>query len=480
MFRTLFFHFCCLSLMFFYSYGFSQKTRKPEWVKNYPSEADYYIGISKVSKKTPNYIEVAKQNALSELSNAISVNVSVMTVFSQEEKNKQFIENFSEVINTATKNNIEHLEINAAWENKKEYCIYYKVNKVDYQQNYERKKNEATKLALDFYNKGLSYDKDNQLQLALLNYTRALSTLSPFLSESITIEDNNGNTIYLINDLINQLSSIYKELTVKLNNKTLTARMGEPLSDVELLTYRNNSLLANIPLKIISEKLVIIGEKHQSNQDGSCVFSTKKLPLKLDEIYQINVSVDFETLLKEATQDKLIIDLFSNVTPNVLNINVDTDQHSLLGHFQENPYSTESTNIDNMFAEHKLLMEEMKQKSAETSGKSRITDNKTTNDTQTSVGDNTSITDFTDLYNQTVLISFPNEKLEFLKARGGSIQLSSSQLKKIVQLMSFDEYKLLVIQFFMPRVTDKNKLYKTLEKEIIFAKDELKELLKDF
>jgi len=480
MFRTPFFHVCCLlPLMFFYTSGFSQKKGEPEWVKNYPSEPEYYIGISKISKKTPNYIEVAKKNALSELSNAISVNVSVITVFSQEEKNNQFIEDFSEVINTATRNNIEHLEINAVWENKKEYCIYYKLKKVDYQQNYERKKNEATELALDFYKKGLTYDKDNQLQLALLNYTRALSTLSPFLSESITIVDNNGKTIYLINELINQLSSIYKELNVKLKKKIPRARAGEPFSDVELLTYRNNSSLANIPLKIISEKLVIIGEKHQSNQDGLCMFSTQKLPLKFNEIYQINVSVDFEALLKEATQDKLIIDLFSSVTPNVLTININPNESSLSGHFQENSYSTESSNIDNMFAEHQLLMEEMKQKSAEMREQSQFPDTKTTNDTQTTVTNNTGITNFTDLYNQTALVNFPSERLEFLKAQGGSIQLSSSQLKKIVQLMGFDNYKLQVIQLFMLRVTDKDKLYKTLKKEMLFAKDELKELLED-
>lgn len=478
MFRTSFFHVCCLlPLMFFYTSGFSQKKGKPEWVKNYPSEPEYYIGISKISKKTPNYVEVAKKNALSELSNAISVNVSVITVFSQEEKNKQFIEDFSEVINTTTRNNIQQLEINAVWENKKEYCIYYRVKKVDYQQTYERKKNEATELALDFYNKGLTYDKGNQLQLALLNYTRALSTLSPFLSESITIEDKNGNTLYLINELINQLSSIYKELNVKLKNNTPKASAGEPFSDVELLTYRNNSLLTNIPLKIISEKLAIIGEKHQSNQEGLCIFSTQKLPLKFNEIYQINVSVDFEALLKEATQDKLIIDLFSNVTPNVLTININTNE-GFSGHFQENSYSTESSNIDNMFAEHKLLMEEMKQKSAEMREQSQFLDKKTTNDTQTTVTNNTSITNFTDLYNQTALIAFPNEQIEFLKAHGGSIQLSSAQLKKIVQLMRFDKYKLQVIQLFMHQVTDKNKLYKTLKKEMLFAKDELKELLK--
>lgn len=479
MFRTPFFYVCCLLLVFFYTPGFSQNKGKPEWVKNYPSEPDYYIGISRISKKTPNYVEVAKKNALSELSNAISVNVSVITVFSQEEKNKQFIEDFSEVINTATRNSIEHLEINAVWENKKEYCIYYKVKKADYQQNYERRKNEATELALDFYKKGLTNDKDNQLQLALLNYTRALSALSPFLSESITIKDNNGNTIYLINELINQLSSIYKELNVKLKKNLPRARAGEPFSDVELLTYRNNSLLANIPLKIISEKLVIIGEKHQSNQDGLCMFSTNKLPLKFNEIYQINVSVDFEALLKEATQDKLIIDLFSNVTPNVLNLNINPNESSLSGHFQDNSYSTESSNIDNMFAEHQLLIEEMKQKSAEMRGESQFPDTKTTNGTQTTVANNTGITNFADLYNQTALINFPNERLEFLKAQGGSLQLSSSQLKKIVQLMGFDNYKLKVIQLFMFQVTDKEKLYKTLKKEMLFAKDELKELLKD-
>ena len=87
--------------------AFSQKNKKPDWVQNYPTLEKDYIGIASASKSSPNYKELGKQNALNMLSNSISVNVSVVSVFAQNETNKEFKEEFNEVTKTQTKNYIE-------------------------------------------------------------------------------------------------------------------------------------------------------------------------------------------------------------------------------------------------------------------------------------------------------------------------------------------------------------------------------------
>ena len=95
--------FLILFLILSGSGAFSQK-KKPDWVINYPILENDYIGIASASKSNPNYKELAKQNALNMLSNSISVNVSVVSVFAQNETNKQFTEEFNEVTKTQTKN----------------------------------------------------------------------------------------------------------------------------------------------------------------------------------------------------------------------------------------------------------------------------------------------------------------------------------------------------------------------------------------
>ncbi|NBX80061.1 MAG: hypothetical protein EBQ94_06730 [Flavobacteriales bacterium] len=65
--------------------AFSQKKKKPDWVQNYPTLENDYIGIASAKKSTANYKELAKQNALNMLSNSISVNVSVVSVLAQNE-----------------------------------------------------------------------------------------------------------------------------------------------------------------------------------------------------------------------------------------------------------------------------------------------------------------------------------------------------------------------------------------------------------
>jgi hypothetical protein len=110
-------------------------------VQNYPTLENDYIGIASTKKSTANYKDLAKQNALNMLSNSISVNVSVVSVLAQNETNKEFTEEFNEVTKTQTKNYIEGFEIQAEWEDKKNYWVFIKINKQKFLENKERKKN---------------------------------------------------------------------------------------------------------------------------------------------------------------------------------------------------------------------------------------------------------------------------------------------------------------------------------------------------
>ena len=48
----------------------------PSWVAKRPVDKNYFFGIGTASKSSSNYIQSAKNNALSDLSSEISINIS--------------------------------------------------------------------------------------------------------------------------------------------------------------------------------------------------------------------------------------------------------------------------------------------------------------------------------------------------------------------------------------------------------------------
>lgn len=430
--------------------AFSQR-KKPDWVQNYPTLENDYIGIASASKSKQNYKELAKQNALNMLSNSISVNVSVVSVFAQNETNKKFTEEFNEVTKTQTKNYIEGFEIQAEWEDKKNYWVFIKINKKKFLENKDRKKSEVTLQAFDIFKNALNQDQANQIQLALLNYTRALSLLSPFLSETIVVNDN-GKSIYLANDIINQISKLFKEISIYTPKTALKTYQAEALTNVELTAYRGSTNLSYIPLKIETSDVEIIGKNHQTDKQGKCMFSTNAFLSKEKQKYLISAYVNFEALLKEATQDNLIFNLFSNLSSNVLTLTI------------ENSNSLFDRNNDSFF---------------QNTGKPSNFQNQSSFTTNNKTEDYSKYRNF-ETMRDALKLKFTSEQLEIISYNAPNLPIDAKQLASLISIITFDEHKINVIKIYLPYLTSKPKnLYNILAKEITFEsnKIELKRML---
>lgn len=431
---------------------FSQSSKKqPYWVQKYPVLDHYYIGVAKSSKSQSNYKELAKQNALNNLSNSISVNVSVVSVFAQNETNKKFTEEFNEVTKTQTKNYIEGYEIEGEWENKKDYWIFLKINKQKFTENKERRKKEATFQAYDLYKIGQDHDNKNQIQLALFNYTRALSILSPFLSESIVI-DENGKSLFLANQIVNQVTKLFKEINIKTPKTTIKTSRGQEIKNVELTTYRGNDILAYIPLRIESKDANIVGDKHQSNKEGKYVFSTSIFFQTDQSNYYVACSVNFESLLLEATKDNLIINLFLDINPNVLNFNIENSA-SFMGN---SSFPSENSNF------------------------AIQTPNWTT--FKTSNSNEVKASNFKELclIIEKKLIS---DQVEIIKYNAPNLPLKTKDLATLISKISFDSYKIQVVEIYLPYLTDNPKnIYEILSSKIVFdnSKPDLIKVLNNY
>lgn len=157
----------------------------PEWVGSRPHNPGYYIGIGTSSKLAQplDYQTIAKKNALNDLASEISVRVQGETFLNSLEVNKNFSEEFISTISTTTDEKIEDFEIAGQWENGKEYWIYYRLNKAQYQAKKREKKNLAMNAAYDYYQKGKSASAEGNIPAAFDLYMRGLFAMKEYWNE---------------------------------------------------------------------------------------------------------------------------------------------------------------------------------------------------------------------------------------------------------------------------------------------------------
>lgn len=212
---------------------------KPEWVSSRPVNSAYYIGIATCSKITQplDYQAIAKKLALNDLATEISVKVEGQTFFNTMEVNKAFSESFSSNVKTSSSELIEDYEVAGIWEDKEIYAIYYKLNKFDYQSKKALKKENTLKSALDFLKKGREAKKLGNIPSAIDLFYHGLFALKPYWTEVNQMKDENGNEIFIDNELFSEIRSILADL-----------RFETPLKNIVLSS--SNTFKAQVPVMV--------------------------------------------------------------------------------------------------------------------------------------------------------------------------------------------------------------------------------------
>jgi len=187
---------------------------KPEWVDARPVNGAYYIGIAQCSKISQplDYQAIAKKLALNDLATEISVKVEGQSFFSSMEVNKAFSESFTSNIKTSSSEQLEDYEVAGVWEDKSTYAVYYRLNKFDYQQKKEAKKQETLRVAFDFLTKGKEAKANYNIPASIDLLYHGLFTLKPYWTEVNKFTTESGQEIFLDNELFSEIRGIISEL----------------------------------------------------------------------------------------------------------------------------------------------------------------------------------------------------------------------------------------------------------------------------
>jgi hypothetical protein len=232
--------------------GKADQNPKPAWMAAKPPQDLYYIGIGN-SKKAygVNHLQAAKNSALEDLVSEIKVNISASSALTTIDANRELQEKYEQIIRTSVADEIEEFEQVGTWEDPVDYWVYYRLSKARYKEIKEKQKRDAISLALDFFTKAKSAERNNETVLALGFYHQGFRAIEKYLAEPIRLEFE-GKEILLTNEIIGcmQLMLDKMKLTVTPSEIQINRRVDQSAQTliVKLEDKTSGRVIPDMPL----------------------------------------------------------------------------------------------------------------------------------------------------------------------------------------------------------------------------------------
>lgn len=106
--------------------------KEPLWIKQSPQDLAYYSAVIRVPKTAPNYAELARENALREISTQISVQIDSDIALSETEANGILSAELISQIRSSSRNRLSNLQLSGTYETDKDFWAYYRLSKSEY------------------------------------------------------------------------------------------------------------------------------------------------------------------------------------------------------------------------------------------------------------------------------------------------------------------------------------------------------------
>jgi hypothetical protein len=267
----------------------------PSWVSKRPVNSSKFIGIGVADKSSGNnYQGEAKKNALFDLSSEIKVDISSNSILYTVQNNNQFNENFNSLIKLSNTDNIEGYKLVDAYENEKQYWLYYELDKLDYENQKAKKKQLTIAKAVNLINVSFNDEKLGNFTGSLKKRIQAFGILSPYLNEELSFETTNNvkNIFELSNSIQKQLQSI-SVVNNKINQVIKPCQPNyKPVS--YKLVLKNKNPLIDFPFIVKSDnENVRINEESSSNSSGDIEVKIKYVkPLNQEIYFTLNPDID--------------------------------------------------------------------------------------------------------------------------------------------------------------------------------------------
>lgn len=272
---------------------------KPQWTIQHPNESDYFIGIGhSIVKGNPDYQNQAKNIAYHDIATQIEVNVKAESE-SKLTEDTGVVKDFSMMrTQTSTDIKIENIELFDSWKDKKEYWVYYRLSKAEYQRIRREKIESALNIGLGYYEQGIDNYRNGLIVFAIQNLYQAFSAISPYIGETLAITMS-GKEIQLDQKIIQMINEIQNSIVIEFSQSSANCKKGSdtnlsiPLS-VSMFSNNKKTSVVGIPVNFaLINGLGKVTNYAVTDSDGKIDFRIYKMYLKSqDDIIEASINTD--------------------------------------------------------------------------------------------------------------------------------------------------------------------------------------------
>ncbi len=289
----------------------------PEWVQRTPNHPAYYHGVGMASKTSrQDFRERARQNALTELSEGISVTIAASSVLSFFEFDNTYSEYFRENVRTTTQQQLEGYELVDNWENDQQYWVYYRLSRQRWEQVKQERIDRALNASLSKFEQARAFSGRGNAADALGWYIRSVEDIRDFLGEDLRtgidgLERNYSTT--LMAELISQVQRLRVEFPVdKLKIKPGAGRSGGAI-DAQVLDGENP--VAGIPVATRFSWRPGVSNDAVTDVRGQFRITPARMEAGAGSA-QIICTVNLDKIVRDNISDMMVRKLFDGVKVN--------------------------------------------------------------------------------------------------------------------------------------------------------------------
>lgn len=319
------------TLLFLFAGCGSQKdiaeieAQRPQWAKSKPVTPGYYTGLGAAPKAgNPQYYQqLARSNALKDIAEEISVNISSSSALRTMEFDDSFTQQYTSNIVTNSSQNLEGYELVDTYEDVLYYFVLYRLSKSGFENLKQERIRVASEKAKSQLNSAMKAQQNNEYLNALDGMIKALESIRPHLHESL--ETNyNGEQVYLGNFITRKIQKTLQGFDLLATQKIIRVKRGTTINQEKLkffLKDKSGHPVKGMKLKADFSAQMLVKNTALTNGEGKATFSVDKI-LSESESGIFRAFIDLESVLESSTQDIMVRKMIREMSMPEARINI--------------------------------------------------------------------------------------------------------------------------------------------------------------
>lgn len=322
----------------------------PDWVKQHPVNEFGYAGVGMARISEKGYVNKAKERALADLASEINIQISSSSLLNTIEDNGAVKELYAETILSTVQADMEKYRMVDSWQSGEEYWVYYELNRSDYEEYMEARRQKAIKDGFDFWYRGSSMIEQGDMVSGIDLLIKAWEVVQPVIHLELRCSYN-GKTVNLGTEVYASLVGVFNGVTLSVSPSVINGQAFQGIKDpVNVRVLRNDRPLKNMVLqaRFLSGE-GDISSPAPTDEHGTSSFYIRNITSKQSQ-QEIRVSLVLDSFkaLSKGKYAVLFEKAFAMMPEATVTVNLETKRLTAYIQANNNELRTLATSIRSM------------------------------------------------------------------------------------------------------------------------------------